>query len=72
MPIFEYHCMECDHDFEVLVVGDQDVSCPTCQGNNIKKLLSACSHKSGGEFTSSPGSSCGTCSSTNCGTCGMS
>ena len=72
MPIFEYHCMQCDNDFEILVAGDQDISCPTCRGNNIKKLLSAFSHKSNGEFTSSQGSSCGSCSSTSCGTCGMS
>jgi len=72
MPIFEYHCTECDEDFEVLIFGNEEVSCPTCKGNKIKKLLSAFSHKSDGEFSSSHGSSCSTCSATTCSTCGSS
>ncbi len=70
MPIFEYHCMKCDKDFEVLVLGEQEVSCPACKGKKIKKLLSAFSHKSNGHFSSSQGSSCSTCSATSCSTCG--
>ncbi len=72
MPIFEYHCMECNKDFEVLVLGDQEVSCPICEGNKVKKLLSTFSHKSDGEFSSSQGSSCSSCSATSCKTCGVS
>ncbi len=72
MPIFEYHCMECKKDFEVLVFGEQEVSCPACNGINVKKLLSTFSHKSDGEFSSSKGSSCSTCSATTCNTCGNS
>lgn len=53
MPIFEYHCMECDKDFETIVFGDQEVVCPLCTGKNVKKLLSTFSHKSEGEFSSS-------------------
>jgi len=56
MPIFEYHCTKCDKDFEILVFGDQSISCPICKGNNVKKLLSTFSHKSDGEFSSSMGS----------------
>ncbi|MCK4729146.1 MAG: zinc ribbon domain-containing protein, partial [Desulfobacterales bacterium] len=40
MPIFEYHCMKCDKDFEVLVLGNQKITCPTCNGKKVKKLLS--------------------------------
>lgn len=69
MPIFEYHCMECDEGFETIVLGDQDVLCPICAGNNVKKLLSTFSHKSEGEFSSSKGSSCSSCSATSCNTC---
>jgi len=72
MPIFEYHCTKCDKDFEILVFGDQSISCPICKGNNVKKLLSTFSHKSDGEFSSSMGSSCGSCSATSCKTCGSS
>ena len=72
MPIFEYSCMECDNDFEILVFGDQEVSCPACKGKKVKKLLSAFSYKSGEEFSSSAGSSCTSCSATSCKTCGSS
>jgi len=72
MPIFEYHCMKCDKDFEVLVFGDQKVSCPTCNGTKIKKFLSTFSHKSEEGFSSSEGSSCGSCSATSCSSCGSS
>ncbi len=72
MPIFEYHCTKCDKDFEVLVFGNQKVTCPHCNGKKIKKLLSTVSHKSDGEFTSSQGSACSSCSATTCSTCGHS
>jgi hypothetical protein len=55
-----------------LVFGNQEVSCPTCQGKNVNKLLSVFSHKSSnGEFSSSKGPSCSSCSATSCNTCGV-
>jgi putative FmdB family regulatory protein len=72
MPIFEYHCMKCDKDFEILVYGDQEVCCPSCNATKVKKLLSTFSHKSDSGFTSSQGSSCGSCSSSSCAGCGSS
>jgi len=69
MPIFEYHCTKCDKDFEVLVLGNQSVTCPDCNGKKVKKLLSVVSHKSDGEFSSSQGSACSGCSATSCSTC---
>ncbi|MFH1077294.1 MAG: zinc ribbon domain-containing protein [Pseudomonadota bacterium] len=70
MPIYEYHCMTCDKDFEILVMGKDKVICPECKGSKTKKLLSGFSMKSGGKFTSSHGSGCGSCTSTSCSTCG--
>lgn len=70
MPIFEYHCAKCDKVFEAIVFGDEKVGCPTCKGKKVKKLLSACSHKSGGAFSSSKGSACSSCTATSCSTCG--
>jgi len=69
MPIFEYHCATCNNDFELLVFGDQTVTCPACQGTNVKKMLSACSVKSGDSFSSSAGSGCSSCSATTCKGC---
>ena len=70
MPIYEYHCLVCDKDFEVLVLGKEKIACPTCKGKKIVKLLSGFSSKSGRNFTSSHGSSCSSCSATSCTTCG--
>jgi putative FmdB family regulatory protein len=40
MPIFEYECRACGHEFEVLVrTGDVPV-CPSCTSQDLKKLLS--------------------------------
>lgn len=72
MPIFEYHCMKCDKDFEILVFGEQEASCPGCKGTKVKKLLSTFSHKSDSGFSSSHGSSCTSCSASSCTSCGSS
>ena len=62
--------MDFDKEFEVLVFGNQKVSCPHCNGKKVRKLLSAVSHKSEGGFSSSQGSACGSCTSSSCSTCG--
>jgi putative FmdB family regulatory protein len=72
MPIYEYKCMKCNKDFEYLVLGsDSSVSCPECNGNKVKRQMSACSFKSDGNYSPSSGSSsgCATCSSSSCATC---
>jgi putative FmdB family regulatory protein len=71
MPIYEYMCMKCNKEFEYLVIGnDISVTCPECDGNNVRRQMSACSFKSDGNYSSSSGSSgCSSCSSNNCSTC---
>ncbi|MFO7987793.1 MAG: zinc ribbon domain-containing protein [Desulfatiglandaceae bacterium] len=71
MPIYEYKCTACNTEFETLIFGGQEtVACPQCQGNNVKRLMSACGFKSDEGFTPSSGSSgCSTCSSSNCSSC---
>jgi len=76
MPIYEYHCDGCDHDFEYLVFGgDEPKKCPTCDGKKIVKLMSACgffSKGSGGETTNAAASTsgCSGCAATSCSSCG--
>jgi putative FmdB family regulatory protein len=51
MPIYEYTCMKCNKEFECIVIGsDRSVSCPECNSENVKRQMSACSFKSGGEY----------------------
>ncbi len=42
MPIYEYVCRNCEETFALLRWnrGDDDVSCPRCGSQNIKKLVS--------------------------------
>ncbi|MGD2271843.1 MAG: zinc ribbon domain-containing protein [Desulfobacterales bacterium] len=73
MPIYEYHCEECNEDFECLVLGNEKPDCPSCSSHNICRLMSACgfiSKGSGGETVSSSASSCSGCAATSCSSCG--
>ena len=40
MPIYEYVCGECRHEFEALVRGSETPHCAACGGQNLTKLLS--------------------------------
>jgi putative FmdB family regulatory protein len=72
MPIFEFRCQACGHEFEKLVfAGDLQVDCPMCQNTQVEKLMSACAAKVGYKFTAaSSKSSCTGCAATSCSTCG--
>ena len=40
MPIYEYACQQCEHDFEDLVRGDETSKCPACGSEELARLLS--------------------------------
>lgn len=41
MPIYEYHCADCDRSFETIVrPGEVERECPTCHGPNIEREMS--------------------------------
>ena len=43
MPIFEYVCESCGQEFEELVFGSNgadNVTCPGCSGDEVKKKIS--------------------------------
>jgi putative FmdB family regulatory protein len=40
MPIFEYICQECQHEFETLVFGRDKAKCPKCQSQKLNPQLS--------------------------------
>ena len=62
MPIFEYVCQACKHQFETIVMGNAEPSCPSCQGTELAKQWSAFGVGGTSSWTSSPGTgSCGTC-----------
>jgi putative FmdB family regulatory protein len=40
MPIYEYECRQCGHQFELLVLTGTVVACPACQSQELERLLS--------------------------------
>jgi putative FmdB family regulatory protein len=63
MPIFEYICQECRHQFEALVYGKEKAACPKCHATKLEPQLSvfAVSAKSSSGATSASAGPCGSC-----------
>ena len=40
MPIYEYACSKCNEEFELLVRGSEQPTCPSCGGHKLDRLLS--------------------------------
>jgi len=49
MPLFEYICKKCGHQFETLVMGATSPTCPSCQSKRLEKQLSVFAVSSRGE-----------------------
>lgn len=74
MPIYEYQCESCTHQFEELVRNGEHPSCPNCQSQNVQRRLSTFCKKSGGSgetfsAQSSGGGKCSGCSGGSCASC---
>jgi putative FmdB family regulatory protein len=40
MPIFDYKCKGCGHEFELIVLRTTVVACPECSGTDLEQLVS--------------------------------
>lgn len=40
MPLFDFHCKQCDSHFEVLMRGSDTPVCPECGSANVEKMVS--------------------------------
>jgi putative FmdB family regulatory protein len=76
MPIYEYACHACGHEFEKLMLrASQTIACPACSSADLERRLSCCGFKSAGKPSGeqvparSGKSGCGSCSGRNCGSC---
>lgn len=56
MPIYEYACRSCGHEFETLVRGAEAPSCARCASPELEKKLSVFASPA----TAEP-AACGTC-----------
>ena len=63
MPIFEYICQQCQHEFEALIFGRDKAACPKCQSKKLSPQLSvfAVSAKGGSSASAPPMGACGSC-----------
>ena len=71
MPMYDYHCKNCDEVFEELVFSstapDEEIKCPKCGQNKSERLLSAPMISTGNSS-----SSVSTSSNSGCGRSGFS
>lgn len=76
MPIYEFRCGECRHEFEIITTSAGEVmeaACPKCGGCELVRIMSACSPvvKGGGSSAPQPsGPSVETRACANAGSCG--
>lgn len=56
MPVYEYACKKCGHEFEELVFGDEKPVCPKCKAHALEKKFSVF-----GTQADAPPPGCGTC-----------
>jgi putative FmdB family regulatory protein len=69
MPIYEYACQSCGHEFELLVRSDTHLACPSCRSERLDKQLSVfATAESGSSGSSEP--VCPATGFTPCGACG--
>jgi putative FmdB family regulatory protein len=40
MPIYEYRCAHCEHEFETLVRGGESPACTACGSQELERVLS--------------------------------
>ena len=62
MPIFEYTCKQCQHQFEALIYGKEKAECPKCHSTKLETQLSVFAAPAKGSAASpSPSGACGSC-----------
>ena len=62
MPIYEYICKQCHHQFEALIYGKEKAACPKCNATKLEPQLSVFAVSAKGSSPSSaPRSGCGSC-----------
>jgi putative FmdB family regulatory protein len=54
MPIYEYHCLGCGAEFELLVRSDTEILCPSCESAKVTRQLSAPARAGGQGGAESP------------------
>ena len=62
MPLYEYSCTTCAHQFEALVRNGQAPECPACHGSSLERRFSVFAAHTGAAPKQQPTTGpCGTC-----------
>ena len=64
MPLFEYACKSCDHQFEFLVRGSDTPECPSCRSTTLERrqsVFAARTASAASGATQVPMGACGAC-----------
>jgi putative FmdB family regulatory protein len=72
MPIYEYECQDCGHEFELIrpmCDADKIIECAACKSRNTQRQLSIFNASSGGKILAVSNSGCGSCSGGHCSSC---
>ena len=69
MPLFEYQCLQCKKNSEILVRGEETPECPECGSTKLEKQASQFAPMSGSQPAPSP--QCAGCPSGGCPMQGM-
>ena len=61
MPIYEYACKQCNHEFETLVRPGSAPDCPSCRSTELEKKLSVFATANSGQEAHAAAGPCGSC-----------
>jgi len=62
MPLYEYQCQSCSHQFELLVRGGDTPQCPSCCSTALERRLSVfAAHANGRSREMTAPGACGHC-----------
>jgi putative FmdB family regulatory protein len=59
MPLYEYECLKCGHQFEALVTGARKPVCPKCKSEALEKRVSPIGFSGVGAWGGRSSSGCG-------------
>jgi len=61
MPIYEYTCKDCSHEFEALVYGREKAECPKCHSKRLAPQLSVFAVAGKSSSAGTETGACGSC-----------
>jgi putative FmdB family regulatory protein len=61
MPLYEFQCKSCGHEFEDLVLGSARPACPSCESPQLQRLLSVFAVNRAADDPMPAAGACGSC-----------